>query len=115
VSFRELPEAEEFLTNEAEVLESRLVDLEAQLAPYAGAGWLILKAQLEAELMDKTNDLIAAALSPDQLLQTRGRCQALQWVLGLPDQIQAEIDFTLRDLEQVQEVTQTTEGEPDAG
>jgi len=112
VSFRDLPEPEELLTNESEVLESRLVDLEAQLAPYAGAAWLVLKGQLEAELMDKTNDLIGTALSAEQLWQTRGRCQSLQWVLALPDQIQAEIDFTLRDLEQV--ATQTTEGEPDA-
>ena len=115
MSFRDLPEPEELLTNEAEVLESRLVDLEAQLAPYAGAAWLILKGQLEAELMATTNDLIGKAMSADQVWQMRGRCQALQWVIGLPDQIQAEIDFTLRDLEQVQEATQTTEGEQDAG
>ncbi len=108
MSFRDLPSAEE---NQAapdiESFERDIEDLERRLAPFQTPVWDQIEVEISIELKRQTDQLVAGALSSDQVFQVRGRAQALRWALDLPRQIEADIRMLGTQLREL--VSQATE------
>jgi hypothetical protein len=100
MSFRDLPTAPAYSDDSSlDGYEAELTELEALLGPFQSAAWYALKAQIEDQLSQESGALIASPYATDQILQARGRCQAFQWVLALPERIQHRMDQVLGELD----------------
>lgn len=88
-SFRDLA-VEDEPEVDLERIEGEISALEAELTVFANPVWDALKGRLETELAGAVAMLIDAPLSSDQIMQVRGRAQALSAAIRIPEAMENE-------------------------